>query len=420
MSGSYSICSKRAQTVSPDSCYDCPHASAVATLKREILELKKALDRERELKMQCTPEAVFSGQGEHNTETRECILRELNWCKNELKCAQEALCDSREENDALRVSLSAMRTDHQRSNTRSQGCSNVKGLAESDTVFNWVGRHYLAVSLPEEFMFKPGQRITPSSVLQKLYEIRVGDKFSASFGMLLENINLMLSHLEPEWYAKHFAFSQARIHGNKYKSAERLDVEDFAWLIFEYRVHAPLVEVLAGLFNVLNSTGKGGITKEALETSKAAYRSYFSLFREAVSEAYHEFARVREKAKETRDALGHVCVPLTHGLSDERRDPGRAKRHVLGSVLNSSEPPAHLSLGSLGEVKDAWVDPFGVNSSLSSFSNLRGLQPQQQQQQKQTKQKHIHQSTRSNCTPNQVKASTVRVADQVIFDSNFS
>ncbi|KAM7399886.1 hypothetical protein PAMP_019124 [Pampus punctatissimus] len=100
-------------------------------------------------------------------------------------------------------------------------------LKDSHTHLDWVGRHYLAVSLPEDRMFKPDQSVTPAGVLQKLFEMRVGDKQSQAFSLLLENINIMLSHLEPDWYAKHFAFGRAYVHGNKYKATDRVDTEDF-------------------------------------------------------------------------------------------------------------------------------------------------------------------------------------------------
>lgn len=204
--------------------------------------------------------------------------------------------------------------------------------------------------------------------------MRVADRLAMGFSVLLENINIMLSHIEPEWYAKHFCFRGAYMHGNKYISIDRVDTEDFAWLLFEYGAHAPLIEVLAGLLNVLNSTGKGGVTTVALYTSKSMYSSYTTLFRDTVSRAYEGFIRVRERAQRTRKIEGVVHVPLTAGLVvDHESQPGShsIKSRVLRSVLEGIKAPLGSSISESAVDGVSHEDPFGLDRSLSEFMKCR-------------------------------------------------
>lgn len=54
----------------------------------------------------------------------------------------------------------------------------------------------------------------------------------------------------------------------------------------------PLVEVLAELLNVVNSTGKGGVTIVALYTCKNMYSAFVMLFRDMVSRTAESFVCV--------------------------------------------------------------------------------------------------------------------------------
>ncbi|TKS92495.1 Cyclin-dependent kinase 1 [Collichthys lucidus] len=268
-------------------CNDCSHIKVIADLKHEILELNKLLDSERERLAETISERAASsavrvkgegvrvdggGQGrdaamviDTKGVTRPLsdgcrhLLYELELCKKDLEDTREALQEACEEREALRVKLSESRQTNGNSAELNETAGSTQPphkTKDSHPHLAWVGSHYLAVSLPEDRMFKPGQSVTPAGVLKKLFEMRVGDKQSQAFSLLLENINIMLSQLEPEWYAKHFAFSRAYVHGNKYKATDRVDTEDFAWLLFEYGAHTPFIEVLAGLQNVLNARAR--------------------------------------------------------------------------------------------------------------------------------------------------------------------
>ncbi|KAJ7983626.1 hypothetical protein DPEC_G00374920 [Dallia pectoralis] len=307
----------------------------IANLKCEILELKKSLDAERGRSIEpLRDRTIPSAEGEQWEGARDVedgavtdspisnsavdpvsnaqrhTLYELKLCKRELEDMRESLHEACEEREALRVKLSECQITTDAGEPR-EAVRATHMAKDSHPHLDWVGRHYLAVSLPEDRMFKPGQSVTPVGVLQKLFEMRVGDKPSTGFSVLLENINIMLSGLEPEWYAKHFGSCRTHVHGNKYKSTDRVDTEDFAWLLFEYGAHAPLIEVLAGLLNVLNSTGKGGVTAAALHMGKTMYSSYVTLFRDTVARAYEGFTRVRESSECPQGTRG--CVRATHG-----------------------------------------------------------------------------------------------------------
>ena len=395
-----SLCRKRTREESAGQCDDRSHVNMIAILKREILELKMSLDLEREQRLEALGEssALCSALVYREEEDGKAVgkvantaaeidlsdahrrtLYELELCKKEVGDTREALREACEEQEALRIKLSESQTT--KLDERREA---VAGTLREDSHphLDWVGRHYLAVSLPEDYMFKPGQSVTPVGVLQKLFEMRVRDRQAMGFSVLLENINIMLSQMEPEWYAKHFGFRRVYVHGNRYKSTDRVDTEDFAWLLFEYGAHAPLIEVLVGLLNVQNSTGKGGVTIAALYTSKNMYSAYVTLFRDTVSRAAEVFMRVRERAQSVRKAQGPVYVPLTAGLGVEQSEsPGGShsvRNRVLRSVLEVIEAPPHISSASASAEVDrvSREDPLRLEQSLSAFMKRRGLQGQ--------------------------------------------
>ncbi|KAL7376567.1 hypothetical protein ABVT39_010656 [Epinephelus coioides] len=372
-------------------CADCEHSNVIVHLKREILELRRSLEADREQRANTLPERpcpTCLGNAEHTdggssattgnrmSDAHRYTLHELELCKRDLDNARATLADAYEEREALRVKLAETQTVTVAESTES--CV-TKETGDAHPHLDWVGRHYLAVMLPEDRMFKPGQAVTPVGVLQKLFEMRVGDKPATGFSLLLENIHIMFSHMEPDWYAKHFGFCRAHVCGN-YKSAYRIDTEDFAWLLFEYGAHAPLVEVLARLMNVLTSTGKGGVTAAALCTSKNMYSSYVTLFKETVSKAYDGFLRVRNRARMARKAQGVVYMPLTVGLGatqpESQDDPQpNIRNRVLRSVLEGCEPPAPICNTSASVTTDSIShnDPLDLDRSLSTFMKRRGL-----------------------------------------------
>lgn len=385
-----SLCRKRTLGDSQEGrCDDPSHMAMIKKLKQEIIELKQVLDSERERRLEsvrerqelrstlcvmvedATRNSSSNTTSDSATEAYDCTNRELEMCKRELIATREALDEALEEQEALKVELAVARTaDGPRQHPRQ------RVVREEHPHLDWVGRHYLAVTLPEDHMFKPGQSVTPVGVLHKLFEMRVGCKLATGFSVLLENINIMLSQTEPEWYSKHFGFSCAsvRTHGNSYKSVNRVDTEEFAWLLFEYGAHAPLIEVLAGLQNVLNCTGKGGVTTAALCTSKTLYSSYVTLFRETVSKSFERFAGVRDRAYRVHKEDGCVYVPLNAGLDvgEPQTDTHVIRSRALRSVIEGLETPAPArgtSTQSLGGCRQD--DPFHLEHSLSDFVNRK-------------------------------------------------
>lgn len=373
-------------------CDDPSHMTMIKKLKQEIIELEHTLDSEREQKLEsvrdrqelrsrlcvmvedATRNSLSSATSNSVTEAYECTTGELEICKRELVAMRRALDDALEEQEALKVKLSIERT----ADAKQQVPLEKNLVQEEHPHLDWVGRHYLAVTLPEDHMFKPGQSVTPVGVLHKLFEMRVGCKLATGFSVLLENINIMLSQMEPEWYAKHFGLSCAKVwtHGNAYKSTNRVDTEEFAWLLFEYGAHAPLIEVLAGLQNVLNSTGKGGVTTVALCTSKTMYSSYVTLFRETVSKLFERFIRVRDRAYRVRKEQGFVYVPLTAGLdiSEPQTNTHAIRSRALHSVIEGIETPAPVTGSSTKShaTGDCRLDdPFHLEHSLSDFLNRK-------------------------------------------------
>ena len=378
----------------------------IATLKRQIVELNSTLNAEREHRVEASHDRTAScsacltrdkeqyvarqgGRGDtadasaeavdNNSDALRHTLYELELCKKELEDTRVAFHEACEERECLRVKLSECQTKAVENHDSLDGTHKTK---DSHPHLDWVGRHYLAVSLPEDRMFQPGQSVTPVGVLQKLFEMRVGDKPATGFSLLLENINIMLAQRDPEWYGRHFGLCRAYVNGKKYKCTDRVDTEDFAWMLFEYGAHAPLIEVIAGLLNVLNSTGKGGVTTTALCTSKSMHTSYVTLFRDTVSRAYDAFVRVHERAQRVRKAQGVVYMPLTAGLSADRSESQggshTVRNTVLRSVLEGIEVPPHIGCAATStEVhRVSREDPFGLEQSLSAFMKRRCLQGQ--------------------------------------------
>lgn len=371
----------------------CPHAGMVGRMKREITELKGALEEERRLRseaLRARTKSRSSFPPRDPSDASACppsgdasaalgrATYELEVCRRDLEDAKRALHEALDEREAMRLKLS-----ESAASADSRPSLGARGLEAGELDhphLDWVGRHYLAVSLPEDRMFRPGESVTPVGVLQKLFEMRVGERQGAGFSILLENVNIALSQAEPEWYAKHFGFTRPRVHANGYVSTDKVETEDFAWLLFEYGAQAPFVEVLAGLLNVLSSTSKGGVTTVALQLGKSLYAAGVALFRETVSRASEAFARVRERARRVREAQGSVSVPLTAGLQEEHSDLRRGWAHsrntALRSVLEGIEVPAHLGIRSSlsrPELNPPSLegDPFSVDRSLAAFIKSR-------------------------------------------------
>ncbi|KAL4009137.1 hypothetical protein ACER0C_002989 [Sarotherodon galilaeus] len=319
LSRSRALCEQPGQQEDSSKKDDRCHTRVINSLKREWLELQKTLELER---MQRRERDVRESDSTSNSpnvlQHSHRLAADLESCKKELAATRQALDEACEERETLRVQLSTVET-------LSSAPENAKNKADHDLLrLDWVGSHYLAVTLPEDHMFKPGEPVTPAGVLHKLYEIRMGSRLATGFTVLLENINIMLSHTDPQWYAKHFGFRSGTLtHGNNYISADRIDVDEFAWLLFEYGAHAPLIEVLAGLQTVLSSTGKGGVTTMALCTGVSMYTSYVMLFHDTVSKAFERFERVRDRAA---DGVKHTDDPFK--VSDSLSDFLRRKSRV--------------------------------------------------------------------------------------------
>ena len=133
-----SLCRKRTKEEAEASglCSDSSHDKMIASLKREILELKKSLDVEREQRTETIRvSTVLSARGTkwerdqseqghadtvHNAATKTAIpcvgdahvnvRYELELCKKELDDTREALREACEDREALRIKLSESQT----------------------------------------------------------------------------------------------------------------------------------------------------------------------------------------------------------------------------------------------------------------------------------------------------------------------
>ncbi|KAK2812513.1 hypothetical protein Q5P01_000013 [Channa striata] len=313
----------------------CPHAGMVGRMKREITELKGALEEERRLRSEALrartksrssfpPRDLRAGGVQEGPGGREA--RPPRGARRARGHAAQALGER-----GLRG---------QQAKPRRPGA---RGRRARPSSLGLGGETLPGRVAPEDRMFRPE---SPGA----------------------------------EWYAKHFGFTRPRVHANGYVSTDKVETEDFAWLLFEYGAQAPFVEVLAGLLNVLSSTSKGGVTTVALQLGKSLYAAGVALFRETVSRASEAFARVRERARRVREAQGSVSVPLTAGLQEEhsdlRRGWAQSRNTALRSVLEGIEVPAHLGIRSSlsrPELNPPSLegDPFSVDRSLAAFIKSR-------------------------------------------------
>lgn len=355
-------------------------------LKREIIRLNDELTRLRgELShaqkqtkdtptsscAACQQRATDSAAGCDGIAYRQ-LEHELRICKNELLDAKKSLRRALEEQRELQRELNNVQSLLPR-NTDRPGDSESYRLA-------WVGKCYLAVVLPEDYMFRPGETVTPSRVLNKLFEVRVGNKSATGFTVLLENAHILLASLDYAWYKKHFC-----IEGGEQHDSYRIDAEMFVWLLFEYGAHAPMIEILATHQALLLSANKCGVTTLALNTNKIMYGTYFALFLETVDNAYKQFVRAKEYALKVYFDQRHVHVPVTAGLEETgESDAAKIRGVALRSVIEDLPIPQPVN-------KDAQTKSHHLESldnELAEFTRLRqpngcGVKKQQQHAYKQ-------------------------------------
>lgn len=374
---------RSATSASSETCSE----NIIKTLRREIHELNQRLTNEQNVTqaknermqmqsgVQCDCKREDGRHAENNTNAAEVnpqeyerVTRELNIYKDELAKTRNDLIQARQDQDALRLAVSKTQRCVKQSTERTELSPDT-----SDMRIEWVGKYYLAVTLPEDYMFRPGEFVTPSRVLHKLFEVRVGVKIATGFTVLLENTHIFLASLGSEWYQRYFLHScngSLRIHGH------RIDSDEFAWLLFEYGAHSPMIEVMATHQSLLMSTGKGGITTLALNTNKAMYSAYVSLFRETVANAHPQFLKVKDRAYKVYRAEIGCYVPVDIGLTQHvRPEPDRnvsaIRSKALRSVLENIQMPAHIkaSASSTTDVYD--TDPFRLGTSLEDFIKTR-------------------------------------------------
>lgn len=345
-----------------------------SVLKREILRLNAEVTRlkaelrnkESQPKEATTTTTIESGvcrlrtvvtPTEDDTKYKR-LLHELNSCKVELCDTKQSLTRALEEHKVLKSELKSI----QESLPRDTGRPN----DDESYRLAWVGKCYLAVVLPEDYMFRPGETVTPARVLHKLFEVRVGAKSATGFTVLLENAHILLVSLDYAWYKKHFCFD----NGDRYANY-RIDTEMFVWLLFEYGAHAPMVEILATHQALLLGSIKSGVTTLALNTNKLMYGTYFALFRETVVSAYKRFMSVREDAFKVYFEQRHVYIPVTAGLTDERDvDTEHLRSVALRSVLNSLPTPVPSTIKDTKiTAKQQHLD--SLDNALADYSRLQ-------------------------------------------------
>ncbi|KAI4822703.1 hypothetical protein KUCAC02_008234 [Chaenocephalus aceratus] len=164
------------------------------------------------------------------------------------------------------------------------------------------------------------------------------------------------------------------------KGTGRVDTEDFAWLLFEYGAHPPVIEVIAYMMSFLKTTQKGGVTSVALSTSVTLFALHRTLFKVTVSNASECFVHVRERALRVRRAQGIVRMPLNACMGADQGESAGGSHSVrntaLCSILEGIQAPPHVSSVdvSVEAGKPYSADPFQLDKSLSAFMTHRGLE----------------------------------------------
>ena len=351
-------------------CHSCSQASVtIFELKQDLFKLTRLLESEKSkclsLETQHRQESEAYDRkhtGDPSDRAGWHVTKELDYCKEELEYTKRTLEETSRELERLRSKCL------QETICGPQPLCAARATEELQQDLSSLGKRYLDTIILETQMFRAGESVTPVKVLHKVFESLTGSKESGRFLVLLDTVNTMLAQRHPDWYAANFGFCKPTKCGETI-STERLTVEDFAWLVFEYNAQTALAMVLLATMNVCNGTTKGGVTASAIGTSKSMCNFYLSTFMTTAAEAAKTFRNVVKKAKAVREVQGIVYMPVTAGLlsqADESR-PNGDKNQVLISVFEGLHNATARVKVPISNEDTLANDPLELGQSVAAF-----------------------------------------------------
>ena len=339
----------------------------VEQLKNNILELTSQLHTERKLACDLTKDIDMLRKSRPNITDNPPVSTEqgieLELCKAELERTRLELQHVIAECENIKTKV--MQVKQPAPSPMAELASN---SLDSSFAQDWIGSRYLSVQLLEEYCFRPGERVTPVGVMQKLFEMRLfGHRASNSFIHMLTMLNVRLASAFPDWYDVHFGFLGK--DNQQLVIATHLNIDDFAWLLFEYDVYVIAIEVL---MNLMAFPLKSGTTNHICNTNLRMQGYATSLFLNRVGQSSEKFKPHLERALKVRDSHKHMHMPYDIPYKESDMN---SKSSIAFTVLDSLKGHHVLerSTDSSNLVTGRMDDPLHIDASLDLFTSSRGI-----------------------------------------------
>ena len=339
----------------------------VEQLKNNIIQLTAQLHTERKLACDLAKDLELLRKRRPNTTDNAHVITEqgieLELCKSELESARLELQQVVAECESIKTMV--LRIEQPSPHPTAESTSNSPDFSFAQ---NWIGCRYLSVPLLEEYCFRPGERVTPVGVMQKLFEMRLfGHKASNSFIHMLTMLNVRLASALPDWYDGHFGFLGK--DNQQFVIATHINIDDFAWLLFEYDVYMIAIEVLMSL---MPFPLKSGTTNHICNTNLRMQGYATSLFLNRVSKSSEKFKPHLEWALKVRESKKHIHMPYDIPYKESEMT---SKSSIAYTVLDSlkGNHVFEQSKDSSKVVAGRRDDPLLIDASLDLFTTSRGI-----------------------------------------------
>lgn len=339
----------------------------VEQLKDNMLELTTQLHTERKLAYDLAKDLELLRKPGPETVQKTYVSAEqgieLELCKAELESTKLELQQVIAERESIRSRL--WRLEQPSPDSMAEPASN---SPECSFAQDWTGCRYLSVQLLEDYCFRPGERVTPVGVMHKLFEMRLfGHKASNSFIHMLTMLNVRLAAALPDWYDCHFGFLGKE--NQQVVIAAHVNIEDFAWLLFEYDVYMIAIEVLMSL---MTFPLKSGTTNQICNTNLRLQGYSTLLFLNRVNQFSEKFKPHLERALKVRESHKHMHMPYDIPYKESEM---ASKSSIAFTVIDSlkGHPVLAGSVDSPKVVAGRMDDPLLIDASLDLFTTSRGI-----------------------------------------------
>ena len=338
----------------------------VEQLRDNILELTAQLHKERQLAREFKRDLELLQTPGPSATASACPGTEqgieLELCKSELESTRLELQQVTAEYEAIRNG-NLLPESHSTHPT----AESTLNSAECSFAQDWIGCRYLSVQLLEEYCFRPGERVTPVGVMQKLFEMRLfGHKASNSFIHMLSMLNIRLAAALPDWYKDHFGYLGK--DSQQSAIASHINIDDFAWLLFEYDVYMIAIEVLTGL---MSFPLKSGTTNHICNTNLRLQDYATLLFLNRVDQSSEKFRPHLGRALKVRESHRDVHMPYDIPYKESEVNSRSSIAFTVLDSLKGRQVPEQGVDSSKASYRRV-DDPLLIDASLDLFTSSRG------------------------------------------------